>query len=44
MKPLTPVAPGTRVEAQLEADRLALAVDIRRQRQFTQTGLAKIEA
>jgi protease secretion system outer membrane protein len=38
------VAEASRVEAQLEADRLALAVDIRRQRQFTQTGLAKIEA
>ena len=37
-------AEASRVEAQLEADRLALAVDIRRQRQFTQTGLAKIEA
>jgi protease secretion system outer membrane protein len=37
-------AEALRVESQLEADRLALAVDIRRQFQFTQTGLAKIEA
>ena len=37
-------AEALRVESQLEADRLALAVDIRRQFQFTQTGLAKIAA
>lgn len=37
-------AEASRVESQLEADRLALAVDIRRQHQATQTGLAKIEA
>ena len=38
------VAEASRVESQLEADRLALAGDIRRQHPFTQTGLAKIEA
>ncbi len=37
-------AEALRVESQLEADRLALAVDIRRQFQLTQTGLAKIAA
>jgi protease secretion system outer membrane protein len=37
-------AEALRVESQLEADRLTLAVDIRRQFQITQTGLAKIEA
>jgi protease secretion system outer membrane protein len=38
------VAEVSRAESQLEADRLALAVDIRRQFQITQTGLAKIQA
>lgn len=38
------VAEASRAESQLEADRLVLADDIRRQHQFTQTGLAKIEA
>ena len=38
------VAEASRAESQLEADRLALAVDIRRLHQSTQTGLAKIQA
>ena len=38
------LAEASRVEAQLEADRRLLDVDIRRQFQATQTGIAKIEA
>jgi protease secretion system outer membrane protein len=38
------VAEASRSEAQLEADRQQLAVDIRRQFQTTQTGLTKVEA
>jgi protease secretion system outer membrane protein len=38
------VAEASRQEAQLESDKQVLAVDIRRQYQFTQSGLAKVEA